>query len=144
MKHQVLFSLKIKKNMTTLVARPEAQLVASLTADPGVASSIVARSDTFVEIDHEIISTFIILLPTGLCSTVGKVPKSQVAICFLRNTGKDPLKKQLVPLGSIASPGRSLQPSVKYVDDLKKAKKKKNTLSGPRHLNRAMSVLFLK
>ena len=28
---------------------------ASLTADPGVASSIPARSHTFVEIDHEII-----------------------------------------------------------------------------------------
>ena len=28
---------------------------ASLTADPGVASSIPARSNTFVEIDHEII-----------------------------------------------------------------------------------------
>ena len=35
---------------------------ACLTADPGVASSIPARSHTFVEIDHEIIST-VILLP---------------------------------------------------------------------------------
>ena len=34
----------------------------SLTADPGVASSISARSHTFVEIDHELIST-VILLP---------------------------------------------------------------------------------
>ena len=34
---------------------------ASLTADPGVASSIPARSHTVVEIDHEIISTVIIL-----------------------------------------------------------------------------------
>ena len=33
-----------------------------LTAGPGVASSIPARSHTFVEIDHEIIST-VILLP---------------------------------------------------------------------------------
>ena len=33
-----------------------------LTADPGVARSISARSLTFMEIDHEIIST-IILLP---------------------------------------------------------------------------------
>ena len=33
---------------------------ASLTADPGVASSIPARSHTFVEIDHEIISTVIL------------------------------------------------------------------------------------
>ena len=30
---------------------------ASLTADPGVARSIPARSHTFVEIDHEIISS---------------------------------------------------------------------------------------
>ena len=36
---------------------------ASLTADPGVASSIPARSHTFVEIDHEIISK-VILFPT--------------------------------------------------------------------------------
>ena len=36
---------------------------ACLTADPGVASSIPARSHTFVEIDHEIISTVILLLP---------------------------------------------------------------------------------
>ena len=34
---------------------------ASLTADPGVPSSIPAWSLTFVEIDHEIISTFIFL-----------------------------------------------------------------------------------
>ena len=35
---------------------------ACLTADPGVASSIPVRSHTFVEIDHEMIST-VILLP---------------------------------------------------------------------------------
>ena len=39
-------------------------LIRCLTADPGVASSILARSHTFVEIDHEIIST-IILLPSA-------------------------------------------------------------------------------
>ena len=37
---------------------------ACLTAIPGVASSILARSHTFVEIDHEIIST-VILLPSA-------------------------------------------------------------------------------
>ena len=37
---------------------------ASLTADPGVGSSIPAWSHTFVEIDHEIIST-VILLPSA-------------------------------------------------------------------------------
>ena len=38
---------------------------ACLTADPGVASSIPARSHTFVEIDHKIIST-VILLPSAV------------------------------------------------------------------------------
>ena len=51
---------------------------ASLTADPGVASSILARSHTFVEINHEIIST-VILLPSaelfkkGCCQLQAKV-----------------------------------------------------------------------
>ena len=36
---------------------------ACLTADPGVASSIPVRSHTFMEIDHEMISTVILLLP---------------------------------------------------------------------------------
>ena len=34
---------------------------ACLTADPGVASLIPARSHTFVKIDHEIISSVIVL-----------------------------------------------------------------------------------
>ena len=37
---------------------------ASLAADPGVASWIPARSHTFMEIDHEMIST-VILLPSA-------------------------------------------------------------------------------
>ena len=51
---------------------------ASLTADPGVASLIPARSHTFGEIDHEIIST-VVLLPSaesfknGCCQLQGKV-----------------------------------------------------------------------
>ena len=51
---------------------------ARLTADPGVASSIPARYHTFVEIDHEIIST-VILLPSadlfkkGCCQLQAKV-----------------------------------------------------------------------
>ena len=40
-----------------------AQMVTCLAADSGVASSILARSHTFVEIDHEIISR-VILLPS--------------------------------------------------------------------------------
>ena len=49
-----------------------------LTADPGVASSIPARSHTFSEIDHEIIS-MVILLPSadsfkkGCCQLQAKV-----------------------------------------------------------------------
>ena len=38
------------------------QSVVSQTAEPGIASSILAWSFTFVEIDHEIISTFILLM----------------------------------------------------------------------------------
>ena len=51
---------------------------ACLSADPGVASSIPVRSHTFVEIDHEIIST-VILLPSadlfkkGCCQLQAKV-----------------------------------------------------------------------
>ena len=51
---------------------------ACLTADPGVASSIPVRSHTFMEIDHEIIST-VILLPSadlfkkGCCQLQAKV-----------------------------------------------------------------------
>ena len=50
----------------------------SLTADPGVASSIPARSHTFMEIDHDIISMGI-LLPSaesfkkGCCQLQAKV-----------------------------------------------------------------------
>ena len=51
---------------------------ACLAADPGVASSIPARYHTFVEIDHEIVST-VILLPSadlfkkGCCQLQAKV-----------------------------------------------------------------------
>ena len=51
---------------------------ASLTADPGVASLIPAQSHTFVEIDHEITST-VILLPSaesfkkGCCQLQAKI-----------------------------------------------------------------------
>ena len=41
---------------------PIAQSVASPTADPGVGSSILARSHNFMEIDHEIISSVILFL----------------------------------------------------------------------------------
>ena len=49
-----------------------------LTADPGVASSILVWSYTFVEIDHEIISTVNLLPSTesfkkGCCQLQAKV-----------------------------------------------------------------------
>ena len=51
---------------------------ASLTADPGVVSSIPARSHTFVEIDYEIISTVILFrsaesFKKGCCQLQAKV-----------------------------------------------------------------------
>ena len=51
---------------------------ACLTADTGVATSIPARSHTFVEIDHEIISTVILLssadsFKKGCCQLQTKV-----------------------------------------------------------------------
>ena len=45
---------------------------ACLTADPGVASSIPVRSHTFVEIDHEMISTVILLIQEGLLSVTSE------------------------------------------------------------------------
>ena len=80
---QNLFKLMGKKIFTILPGRVAQSVTclatdASLTADPGVASSIPARSHTFVEIDHEIIST-VILLPSaesfkkGCCQFQAKV-----------------------------------------------------------------------
>ena len=76
-----LLDLAIRKIVTKRrVAQSVTYLAtdASLTADPGVASSIPARSHTFVEIDHEIISA-VILLPSaesfkkGCCQLQAKV-----------------------------------------------------------------------
>ena len=44
----------------------------------------------------------------------------------LRNSGRDPPRKAIGSLGPIASPGRSVRPTVKYVDD-----KTRKTLRGP-------------
>ena len=80
------FSSSLKPSLFAKVVRPGrvAQSVtclatdACLTADPGVASSIPARSHTFVEINHEIISTVILLpsshsLKKGCCQLQAKV-----------------------------------------------------------------------
>ena len=61
----------------------------SLTADPGVTSSIPARSHTFVEIDHEIIS-MVILLPSpepfkkGYCQLQAKVVQEVLVNCLFK------------------------------------------------------------
>ena len=70
--HQIFTPGRVAQSVTCLATD------ACLTADPGVASSIPARSHTFVEIDHEIIST-VILLPSadsfkkGCCQLQAKV-----------------------------------------------------------------------
>ena len=57
--------MKFRENQTLVVQSVTCLATdASLTADPGVARSIPAWSHTFVEIDHEIIST-VILLPSA-------------------------------------------------------------------------------
>ena len=45
---------------------------ACLTADPGVASSILAQFHTFVGIDHAIISTIILLPQEGFLSVTNE------------------------------------------------------------------------
>ena len=77
---------------------------ASLTADPGVASSIPARSHTFMEIDHEIIST-VILLPSaesfkkGCCQLQTKMCVHEVPVnCFFK------LSQEKVWLGELTVP----------------------------------------
>ena len=53
---------------------------AGLTADPGVISSIPARSHTLAEIDHEIIST-VILLPSSESFKKGCCCQLQAKVC---------------------------------------------------------------
>ena len=54
-----------------------AQSVTHLTADPGVASLILARSHTYVEIDHEIISMATLrLIQVGLMSVTSETSES--------------------------------------------------------------------
>ena len=55
--------MKLADNREMHNVGPVALSVASPTADPGVASSILARSHTFVEFDREMISKVILLLP---------------------------------------------------------------------------------
>ena len=76
---------------------------ASLTADPGVASSIRARSRTFVQIDHEIIS-MVILLPStesfkkGIVSYKRKYLHKVLVNCLLK------FAQEKVCLGNLTIP----------------------------------------
>ena len=59
----------------TYITGPEGQSVGSLNVDPEAMSLILACSHTFVEFDHEIISTVILLLlliQQGLCQLQAK------------------------------------------------------------------------
>ena len=60
------FSLTLLNQIFTISGRAAQSVtcLTCLTADPGVASSNQAQSHTFVEIDHEIIST-VILIPSA-------------------------------------------------------------------------------
>ena len=70
--HQLQTPGRVAQSVTCLATNE------CLTADPGVASSIPARYHTFMEIDHEIMST-VILLPSanlfkkGCCQLQAKV-----------------------------------------------------------------------
>ena len=83
--------LKFYWNAPGRVAQSVTCLVtdAKLTADPGVASSILAWSRTFVEFDHEIIST-VILLPSaesfmkGCCQLQAKVCARLLVNCLFK------------------------------------------------------------
>ena len=55
--HKKSFHGVVRKYLPKLVPSSLAQSVASSDADSGVAGSILAPSHTFMEIDHEIIST---------------------------------------------------------------------------------------
>ena len=78
-KYTCPYSAHVAQSVTCL-AKDE-----SVTANPGVSSSIRARSHTFEEIDHEIIST-VILLPSAESFKKGCC-QLQAKVCG-RSTGK--------------------------------------------------------
>ena len=75
---------------------------ACLTADPEVASLIPARSHTFVEIDHEIIST-VILLPSADSFKKGCQLQAKVCARLLVNPLFKPAQEK-VWLGELTVP----------------------------------------
>ena len=74
-------------NRVTYIAQSVTCLAteACLTADPGVASLILVRSHTFMEIGHEIISV-VILLPSAESFKMGCCNKRIFFVCA-RSTG---------------------------------------------------------
>ena len=91
---------------------------ASLTADPGVTSSIPAWPHTFVEIDHEIIST--VIFPSAE-SFKKDCCQLQVKVCA-RSTGYSKHAQEKVWLGEL-----TIHPTMTIAVDLgRKAKKKKH------------------
>ena len=82
--------------------RRVAQSVTCLTTDaclaaiPGVASSIPARSHTFAEIDHEIISTVILLLPLIQEGLLSVTSESMCTKYWLTTCSNLPRKKGMV------------------------------------------------
>ena len=95
--HKQIPNYRVAQSVTCLATD------ASLTADPGVASSIPARSHTFVEIDHQIIST-VILLPSaesfkkGCCQLQAKYVHEVLVNCLFK------LAKEKVWLGELTVP----------------------------------------
>ena len=87
----MLYSNLLKLGVPGLVVKPVTCLAADmcLTADPGVASSIPARSHTFLEIDHEIISTVILL---------SSADSRRVVVSYKRNYVHKVLVNRLVKL----------------------------------------------
>ena len=88
-----------------------AQSVTCLTADPGVVSSIPARSHTFVEIDHEIIST-VILLPYADSRRVVISYKRKYVHKLLINRLFKPAQKKMC-VGELTIPPKLLTLDVK-------------------------------
>ena len=94
LKHSSSLVLKLKHSSSLVPGRVAQSVMclvtdAKLTADPGVASSIPAWSHTFVEIDHEIVST-VILLPSaesfmkGCCQIQAKVCARLLVNCLFK------------------------------------------------------------
>ena len=61
----IITSYKTLPILQLMVTRPLSAVGTCLIADPGIANSIPAKSHTFVDIDHEIIPTAILLPSSG-------------------------------------------------------------------------------